>query len=68
MHLHPDAHHKLDIISGVEMRSRLFELIALTRSQHIRWSNLFPSASVLEHTWVSGNATLFNESKIGAID
>lgn len=32
---HPHARHKLNIISGGEMSGRLFELIALTRSQHI---------------------------------
>lgn len=33
--VHPHARHKLSIISGGEMSSRLFELIAVTRSQHI---------------------------------
>lgn len=64
----PDAHHKPNIISGVEMSSGLFELIALTRSQHIQLSNLLPSASVLEHTRMNCNVTLFNESKTAAID
>lgn len=59
--LHTDAHHELNIIFGVELSSRLFELIALTRSQHARSSNLFSSASVLEHPWMSGNATIFYE-------
>ncbi len=64
----PDAHHKLNIIFRVELSSRLFGLIALTRSQHAWSSNLFSSASVLEHTWMSGNATRFYQSKIEAID
>lgn len=50
------------------MSSGLFELIALTRSQHIQLSNLLPSASVLEHTRMNCNVTLFNESKTAAID
>ena len=50
------------------MSSRLFELITLTRSQHARSSNLFSSASVLRHTWMSGNVTISDESKIAAVD
>lgn len=44
--VHPHARHKLNIISGGETSSRLFELIALTRSQHIWSRKLFSSAAV----------------------
>lgn len=51
---HPHARHELNIISGAEMSITLFELIALTRSQHIRSRHLSSSASTPTRTAVSG--------------
>lgn len=52
MHIH--IRHELNIISGAEMSIMLFELIALTRSQHIRSRHLSSSASMPTSTAVSG--------------